>query len=570
MRMIQKIMLLAILLSAIPVWAGNLTVDNLTVASNAAVYGHMDFYIGSYVSNNGATATGGTITMNANYRIHTFTNNGTFAVSNGSLNCDVLIVAGGGGGGGNSGGGGGGGGVIITNIIVSAGSTNVTVGNGGVGGTPNSKGTNGTNSVFGSLVAYGGGGGYSYNGQNGLPGGCGGGAGAQNGGGTGGAGTNGQGFAGGNSGNGNGASAGGGGAATVGSNYVSDTVAGNGGDGKSSSISGTPTQYGGGGGGGGNESGTAGTGGAGGGGNGSVTAVGSNGVANTGGGGGGGGYGGSPAGGNGGSGIVIVRYLFSSTNVTMSVSSNGINQTSTSISNIFMGKVGIGTANPTQQLHVVGNVQVDGTIVGSGLTLGTNATVTNWPSVGALIASSNLSDLVNVATARYYLGLGTIATCSSNAFITTTNGNGAYLTNITFTQIGGTLSTNAGALLKANNLSELTASASTARTNLGLASAATHNAGDFLTPTGNGSQLTGITAAQVGALTPTGNGSQLTNITAAQVGALTPTGDGSQLTNITAAQVGALSTTGGVVSGSLDIQYIPPKGDLIMGAYTNQ
>jgi hypothetical protein len=65
--------------------------------------------------------------------------------------------------------------------------------------------------------------------------------------------------------------------------------------------------------------------------------------------------------------------------------------------------------------------------------------------------------------------------------------------------------------------------------------------GNLLLADGDGSTLTGITAAQVGALEPTGDGSTLTGITAAQVGALEPTGDGSVLTGITASQVGAVA-----------------------------
>ena len=65
----------------------------------------------------GATATGGTITTNGSYLIHTFTSDGTFTVSGGSLVCDVLVVAGGGGGGssqaGTGGAGGGGAGGLI-------------------------------------------------------------------------------------------------------------------------------------------------------------------------------------------------------------------------------------------------------------------------------------------------------------------------------------------------------------------------------------------------------------------------------------------------------------------------
>jgi len=74
------------------------------------------FVILCFLENNtmGVEATGGTITTDGSYRIHTFTSSGTFEVSEG-VACDVLIVAGGGGGGGSRGGGGGGGGLIYTN-----------------------------------------------------------------------------------------------------------------------------------------------------------------------------------------------------------------------------------------------------------------------------------------------------------------------------------------------------------------------------------------------------------------------------------------------------------------------
>lgn len=256
------------------------------------------------------TATGGVITTDGNYRIHTFTSNGTFTVTNGVAPVESLMVAGGGGAGDTNGGGGGAGGVLHTPVTAPliVGSYPVVVGAGGAGG---GSPANGTDSTFFSLTAIGGG----YGGGGGNIGGNGG-----SGGGTGhgasygfATGTVGQGNDGGN--NGAGAfnaspfpTGGGGGAGAVGQDAVSSTVSGSGGNGISNSITGSPVTYGGGGGGGVSGTGTAGTGGTGGGGNGGVQggAAATAGTANLGGGGGGGGTTGAA----GGSGVVIIRYQF--------------------------------------------------------------------------------------------------------------------------------------------------------------------------------------------------------------------------------------------------------------------
>jgi len=207
---------------------------------------------------------------------------------------------------------------------------------------------------------------------------------------------------------------------------------------------------------------------------------------------------------------VIVRYLMTtSSNVTtLSISSNGISQTSASGANVLMGKVGIGTNNPAEKLHVVGNLRVDGTSIVSAVVLG-GVPLTNWSSIasGVLMASNNLSDVANQAAARANLGLGSAATNEAGVFLSP-NGDGSQITGITAAQVGA-LSTNAGALIAANNLSDV-ANAGASRSNLGLGSASTNDASAFL------------------------------------------------------------STTGGIINGSLDIQSIPPKGDFVMGSYTNQ
>jgi hypothetical protein len=241
------------------------------------------------------TATGGDlITTSGSYKIHTFTTVGTssFVVSSAGTvpTISVLTVGGGAGGAGfrsgvSWGGGGGGGGVTeVSGLIVGSNTYSVIVGAGGVRGSYAADGGNGEQSSFGItlVTASGGFGGKSPpNGSNG--------------------GTSGNGFLGGTASGGGG----GGGAAQTGS------AAGPGGNGATSSLSGTVTYYGGGGGGG--TGGSLGPGGLGGGGSNNGTAGGgTDGTPNTGG--GGANTGGDPSGNQfghaGGSGIVIIKYRY--------------------------------------------------------------------------------------------------------------------------------------------------------------------------------------------------------------------------------------------------------------------
>ena len=300
------------------------------------------------------SATGGTITEDGNFKVHTFTGPGTFAVqgtsSSAPLNkVDYLILAGGGGGGKSGASGAGAGGYRETNgtstgcysispigasltalTVAACTSYPVVVGAGGTG-MPAPGGacssTNGGTSTFNSQSSAGGGkgkngnaagiaGGSGGGGAGGVPPGTGnphpGGAGntpptSPPQGNTGGAGFDGIVV--------NTQGGGGGGAGAVGGN-ASSAVGGNGGNGTASSITGASVTRAGGGGGsadnGGNPGGTGGTGGTGGGGNAAPVypGSGSSGTANTGGGGGAGSGGGSATGGSGGSGIVIIRYKF--------------------------------------------------------------------------------------------------------------------------------------------------------------------------------------------------------------------------------------------------------------------
>jgi hypothetical protein len=239
------------------------------------------------------------------------------------LTISYLVVAGGGAGGtGNGGSGGGGAGGLLTNYggaaLTLSVSTNypVTVGAGGstAGNVSNIQGNDGSNSIFASIIADGGGGGGAWNGQVGRAGGSGGGGGATNSGTTaGGTYTTGQGNSGGTGTTGTTPypGGGGGGAGAAGNNGTNGVVA-NGGIGLTNTITGSSVIYAGGGGAGTEDSSSGtGMGGSGIGGNGGWNGLlATSGTQNTGSGGGGGGY---PSGwfdnGSGGSGIVILRYL---------------------------------------------------------------------------------------------------------------------------------------------------------------------------------------------------------------------------------------------------------------------
>ena len=262
--------------------------------------------------------------------IITFNESGTFRPTS-SYDIEYLVIAGGAGGGGclnnTLGSAGGGAGGYKTNLGgtalgVTAQTYNITVGSGGAGGTGKgvsvpTNGSNGGNSIFGSITSTGGGGGAhgglagSGTGVVGNTGGSGGGSSrAQSGaaaspagqGNTGGDGSVNAFYAGG----------GGGGSSAVGSNAVSGGsgygTGGAGGAGTSSSITGNAVIRAGGGGGGGHYAGGAGgSGGGGGGTNNAGGADGSSALTNSGSGGGGCHYLGAHSGGNGGSGIVILK-----------------------------------------------------------------------------------------------------------------------------------------------------------------------------------------------------------------------------------------------------------------------
>jgi hypothetical protein len=140
------------------------------------------------------TATGGTVTTSGDFKIHTFTGDGTFVVcsignpAGGADTVDYLVVAGGGGGGGgvpgDGGAGGGAGGFRMSNsscmpapltsplatptgLTVTATTYPVTVGGGGTLGGPvapsGEEGGKGSDSIFSTITSTGGGGGDGTN-----------------------------------------------------------------------------------------------------------------------------------------------------------------------------------------------------------------------------------------------------------------------------------------------------------------------------------------------------------------------------------------------------------------------
>lgn len=155
--------------------------------TNQPIYLRQAYGPGAYAVSGGDvstfTATGAMPddAIGATYRVHKFTNIGTQTITFAKAGfIDVFLVAGGaaGGAGYNNcyGGGGGGGGVLLTyNYGVDAQSYSITVPAGGLQSAGMSSINDGGNAIFGSLTAFGGGGG-----ANGVTaprnGGCGGGA----------------------------------------------------------------------------------------------------------------------------------------------------------------------------------------------------------------------------------------------------------------------------------------------------------------------------------------------------------------------------------------------------------
>ena len=286
------------------------TTDNGTMIINSTS-NSIEFYYNSawniFKSLGNLEATGGTITYNSGYKIHTFITSDIFTVTNAPIGTTIeyLAVAGGSGGGwGNDtfyGGGGGGAGEVLTGRFIPLTTHTITIGAGGGGGLASSStsATGGGSTVINSI--------YSSSSTITSRAGTAGANSGESGG------TSGSGYGPGAGWAGNGWGSSGGGAGEAGYAYNHATYPRAGGPGVTSSITGSSVTYGGGGGAGAWYLRGTGPGGTGGGGVCGAGSQATNGSVNTGGAGGGGQADGTVAqnaGGAGGSGIVIIRYLY--------------------------------------------------------------------------------------------------------------------------------------------------------------------------------------------------------------------------------------------------------------------
>jgi hypothetical protein len=159
-----------------PTTAGSVT--SLLTATAASTGKTATRTISTTVASPVMAATGGTVTYDGNFKIHTFTTSGTFTVSTaatGANTATVLAVAGGGSGG-STGCGGGAGGLLYGTYTFAPQAYTVTIGAGGSGPTASvTQGNKGSNTVMGAATAIGGGAGA--NNTDGTSGGSGGGSG---------------------------------------------------------------------------------------------------------------------------------------------------------------------------------------------------------------------------------------------------------------------------------------------------------------------------------------------------------------------------------------------------------
>jgi hypothetical protein len=161
----------------------------------------------------------------------------------------------------------------------------------------------------------------------------------------------------------------------------------------------------------------------------------------------------------------LIGAVTSSAGVT-SIATGAVNYSN--LQNVSAGKKLLGNYNVAS--HAIQEISL-----GENLTLSDGGVLNALGTAGALLRSQNLADLISVSSSRTNLGLGTVAVkAASDVSKTTvpmissfTSGNYAKFDSVGSLVDGGG-NPASGDLLAANNLSELSGTASTARGNLGL------------------------------------------------------------------------------------------------------
>ena len=209
-----------------------------------------------------------------------------------------------------------------------------------------------------------------------------------------------------------------------------------------------------------------------------------------------------------------------STKLAIANNLSDLNNATTARTNLGLGNVATLTTGVSNGNVIVADSTGLPAIDGSQLT-GVTATDST-----KLAIANNLSDLNNATTARTNLGLGNVATLTtgvSNGNVIVADSTG--LPAIDGSQLTGVTATDSTKLAIANNLSDLN-NAGTARTNLGLGNVATLTTGvangnvivadSTGLPAIDGSQLTNITATDSTKLAIANNLSDLNNATTAR------------------------------------------------------
>lgn len=275
----------------------------------------------------------------------------------------------------------------------------------------------------------------------------------------------------------------------------------------------------------------------------------------------------------------------------LAVSNNlsDLNNTTTARTNL-----GLGTAAVEDTGTAVGDmpilVDIGGGVAGFSAIDGSN--LTGITPSGALLVANNLSDLNNTTTARTNLGLGTAATTASSDYLAVAN-NLSDLNNATtartnmglgtaavedtgvavgdmpiLVDIGGGVAgfsaidgsnltgiTASGALLIANNLSDLN-NTTTARSNLGLGTAATTASTDYLAVSNNLSDLNNATTARsnlgLGSSATVDTGTTANLVLKLDAAAKIPAVDGSQLTNLPFTGLDVSTVTGAAINANIN------------------